>query len=73
MTRFPYQVLVAQMIAALFFALPQTVQAQGMIRVADPSLCIDDMETDHGGYDDDVIAVAFDGACMIQQQDIISI
>ena len=73
MSRFRFPVLAAPLFAALFFAVPQAVQAQGMIRGADPSLCIDGMETDHGSYDDDIIAIAADGACMIQQQDIISI
>ena len=40
----------AQVFAVIFsmglgFALPQTAHATGMIRVSDPSICIDGMET----------------------------
>jgi hypothetical protein len=75
MTRFRYQVLAAQLFAAwaLLFAMPQAAQAVGLIRIAQPSLCLDGMETDHGSDDEDIIAIAADGACMIQSQDIISI
>jgi hypothetical protein len=75
MTRFRCQFLAAQLFAAwaLLFAMPQAAQAVGMIRVADPSLCVDDMETDHGSDDEEIIAIATDGGCMIPQQDIISI
>ena len=67
--------LVAHLFAAwaLLFAMPQAAQAVGMIRVADPSLCIDGMETDHGSDDEEIIDIASDGVCMIEQQDIISI
>ena len=75
MNRFRYRVLAASMFAAwaLLFAMPQAVHAVGMIRVADHSLCVDGMETDHGSDDEDIIAIAAEGGCMIQQQDIISI
>ena len=75
MTRFRYQVLAAQLFAAwaLLFAMPQAAQTVGKIRVVDPSLCVDGMETDHGSDDEDIIPIATDGGCMIQQQVIISI
>jgi hypothetical protein len=75
MTRFRYQLLAAHLFAAwaLLFAMPQAAQAVGMIRVADPELCVDGMETDHGSDDEEIIAIAADGGCMIPQQDIISI
>jgi hypothetical protein len=75
MTRSRYQLLAAHLFAAwaLLFAMPPAAQAIGMIRVADPELCVDGMETDHGSDDEEIIAIAADGGCMIPQQDIISI
>ena len=75
MTRFRSHVVASLMLAGwgLIFALPQTAHAVGMMRVSDPSVCIDGMETDPGDDDGDTILVAVDGACMIQQLDVISI
>ena len=55
------------------FALPQAAHAVGLMRVSDPSVCIDQMQTDPGDDDGDTILVAADGACMIQQLEVISI
>jgi hypothetical protein len=57
---------------ALFFALPQAAHAIGLIRIADPSLCIDSMP-DPDSDELEPILVAADGACTFQSQDIISI
>ena len=75
MNRFRYRVFAANAFAAwgLLFALPQMAHAVSMIRVSDPSLCIDGMETDPDSGDDDAILAAADGSCMIQMQDVISI
>jgi len=75
MNLFRYQVFSANAVAAwlLLFALPQAVHAVSMIRVSDPSLCVDGMETDPDSGDEDMILVAADGGCMIQMQDVISI
>lgn len=75
MTRFRCQVFATHVFAAwgLLFALPQAAHAVGMIHIADPSLCVDGMETDPDAGDEDVILVAADESCMIQVQGIISI
>jgi hypothetical protein len=75
MTRFRSSAVASLMFAAwgFLFALPQAAHAIGRIHVSDPSVCIDEMETDPGDDDGDTILVAADGACMIQQLDIISI
>jgi len=75
MNLFRYRVFSANAVAAwiLLFALPQMAHAVGMIRVSDPSLCVDGMETDPDSGDDDAILAAVDGGCMIQMQDVISI
>jgi hypothetical protein len=57
---------------ALFFALPQAAHAIGMIRISDPSLCIDSMP-DPDSDELEPILVAADGGCTFQSQDIISI
>jgi len=54
---------------ALLFALPQAAHAIGMIRISDPSICVDGMETDPDDGDDmEPVLVTVDGGCMIQQQ-----
>jgi len=58
---------------ALLFALPQAAHAVSMIRIADPSLCVDGMETDPESDELEPILAAVDGGCMIQTQDTISI
>ena len=58
---------------ALFFALPQGAHAIGMIRIAEPSLCIDSMPTDGDSDELEPILVAADGGCTFQSLDIISI
>jgi hypothetical protein len=57
---------------ALFFALPQTAHAIGLIRISDPSLCIDSMP-DPDSDELEPILVAADGACTYQTPEIISI
>ena len=75
MNRFRYQVFAAHLFAgwALLFYLPQAAHAVGFMRVSDPSLCLDGMETDPDSDEGDPILVAADGGCTIQLQDIISI
>lgn len=58
---------------ALLFALPQAAHAVSMIRISDPSLCVDSMETDPDSDDMEPILAAADEGCMIQIQDTISI
>jgi hypothetical protein len=58
---------------ALFFALPQAAHAIGMIRIAEPSLCIDSMPTDGDSDELEPILVTADGGCTFQSLDIISI
>lgn len=48
---------------ALFFALPQSAHAIGMIRISDPSVCVDSMQTDGDSDELEPILVAADGAC----------
>ena len=59
--------------SALFFALPHAAHAIGMIRIAEPSLCIDSMPTDGDSDELEPILVAADGGCTFQSLDIISI
>ncbi len=51
---------------ALAFVLPQAAQGK-MIRVSDPSLCIDGMETDPDSDNSEPILAAADGACTMSQ------
>ena len=75
MTRFRSHLVASCLVAGwgFLFALPQAAHAVGMMRISDPSVCIDGMETDPGDDDGDTILVSLDGACMIQQVDLISI
>ena len=52
---------------ALVFALPQTARGAAMIRISDPSLCLDSMETVPVNDDLQPIPIALDGACEIPQ------
>ena len=58
---------------ALLFALPQAAHAVSTIRISDPSLCVDGMETDPESDELEPILAAVDEGCMIQTQDTISI
>ena len=75
MTRFPRPIIAAHIFAAwgLLFALPQVAHAISLIRVSDPSLCVDGMETDPDSDELAPMLAGVDGGCMIQTQDIISI
>jgi len=57
---------------ALFFALPHAAHAIGLIRISDPSLCIDSMP-DPDSDELEPILVTADGACTFQSPEIISI
>lgn len=50
---------------ALVFALPQTARGAALIRISDPSLCLDSMETVPVNDDLQPIPIALDGACEI--------
>lgn len=52
---------------ALAVALPQAAQAARMIRVSDPSLCLDGMETVPVNDDLEPILIALDGGCQAPQ------
>ena len=58
---------------ALIFALPQAAHAVSIMRISDPSFCVDSMETDPDSDDLEPILAAVDEGCMIQTQDTISI
>ena len=58
---------------ALIFALPQAAHAVSMMRISDPSLCVDSMETDPDSDELEPVLSDVDGGCMIQTQDTISI
>ncbi|HEX4636893.1 MAG TPA: hypothetical protein VH189_11970 [Rhizomicrobium sp.] len=75
MTGLRTQTFAAHLFAAwaMLFALPQAAHAVGLIHISDRSLCVDGMETDPDGDDEDTILVAADEGCMIQPLDIISI
>jgi len=75
MNRFRCELFAAHLFAAwaLIFALPQAAHAVGMIRVSDPSLCVDGMETDPDSDELEPILAATDAGCMAQPQEIISI
>jgi len=75
MNQFRRPVFAATLFAAwgLIFALPQAAHAVGMIRISDPSLCLDGMETVPDNDDLVPVPIATDEGCMIQPQDIISI
>lgn len=55
--------LIAAWAVALFFALPQSAHAIGMIRISDPSVCIDSMQTEGDSDELEPILIANDGAC----------
>lgn len=46
---------------ALFFALPQSARAIGMIRISDPSVCIDSMQTEGDSDELEPILISADG------------
>ena len=75
MKRFACRLFALPILAAwaLVFALPQMAHAVGTIRVSDPSVCVDGMETDPGSDDLEPILTALDGGCMVQTQGTISI
>jgi hypothetical protein len=58
---------------ALFFALPHAAHAIGMMRISDPSLCIDTMPMEGDSDELEPMLVAADGACTFQSPEIISI
>ena len=57
----------------LFLAPPLAAHSKPVIRISDPSLCIDGMETDPDSDDGDLILAAADGGCMVQPEGVISI
>jgi hypothetical protein len=59
--------------ACLALILTQAAHSAPHIKVSDPSLCIDGMETDPDSDDADPILAAADGGCTIQPEGIISI
>jgi hypothetical protein len=52
---------------ALVSALPQTARGAAMIRVSDPSLCLDSMETVPVADDLVPILIAMDAGCQVPQ------
>ena len=58
---------------ALLFGLAQSAHSAPVIKISDPSLCIDGMETDPDSDDADPVLAAADGGCTMQPQGIISI
>ena len=57
----------------LAVTLPQTAQGAAMIRVSDPSLCLDNMETVPVNDDLEPILIAADGGCLVSQTATISV
>jgi hypothetical protein len=72
MKRISSFVLMGWMVA-LVFALPQTARGAAVIRVSDPSLCLDSMETVPVADDLVPILIAMDAGCQAPQQTVISI
>ena len=52
---------------ALAVTLPQTAQGAAIIRVSDPSLCLDSMETVPVNDDLEPTPIAVDGGCMVTE------
>ena len=65
--------LFAILAVLLFFAPPLAAHSAPAIRISDPSLCVDGMETDPDSDDGDLILTAVDSGCMVQPEGIISI
>jgi hypothetical protein len=55
------------LVMALGFALPQSAQGAAMIRVSNPSLCLDGMETVPVNDDLEPIPIAADGGCTVTE------
>ncbi|HET7086778.1 MAG TPA: hypothetical protein VFI23_18570 [Rhizomicrobium sp.] len=58
---------------ALIFALAQTAQSAPVIKISDPSLCVDGMQTDPDSDDSEPILAAVDGGCIVPPEGTISI
>jgi hypothetical protein len=54
-------------VMALGLVLPQIAQGAAMIRVSDPSLCVDSMETVPINDDLEPVPIAVDGGCMVTE------
>jgi len=55
------------LVMTLGFASLQTAQGAAMIRVSDPSLCLDGMETVPINDDLEPVPIAVDGGCMVTE------